>query len=136
MKHAPGMRQYVECVVFIIIREGHILVEHRRLSAKVAPGLTTLPGGHIQTGESQQAATMRELREELAIVPESVEYICSLIYRGEELQKLHFYWIPDWQGDMQCHEAESIEWLPLERLDRIDVEVDRVALSEWKRLYG
>ena len=57
----------VGTVSFIVLCEGRLLVERRRLNARTDPGIVAIPGGHIQRGESLVEAVRRELREETGL---------------------------------------------------------------------
>lgn len=53
-------------VVGLIEREGKLLVI-RRASGVAAPGKICFPGGGIEPGETEEAAAIRELQEELGV---------------------------------------------------------------------
>jgi 8-oxo-dGTP pyrophosphatase MutT (NUDIX family) len=53
-------------VVGIIIRQQRLLIIRRSLHV-TAPGKLCLPGGGIESGETESDALVREMREELAI---------------------------------------------------------------------
>jgi 8-oxo-dGTP diphosphatase len=57
----------VSCAVF---RDGRVLLVERGKGA--ATGLWSLPGGHIELGETAAAAALRELREETGVEAELV----------------------------------------------------------------
>ena len=38
-----------------------------------------------------------------------------------------------WEGTIANHEAASLRWLPLDRLEPLDFDVDRIALAELAR---
>ena len=57
------------CVSFILIQDGRLLVEQRSINKVTDPGSITIPGGHVEPGESLQKALARECLEELAIRP-------------------------------------------------------------------
>jgi 8-oxo-dGTP pyrophosphatase MutT (NUDIX family) len=54
-----------ECIAFLLIQDHHVLAEKRKRTKKVMPGAIALPGGHIEVGESPEAAVYRELSETL-----------------------------------------------------------------------
>ena len=125
----------LDCVAFILIENNQFLVEKRKLSKEVDPGARTIPGGHIEDGESQEEALYREIYEELGIVPQNIKYVCSLLHKTKELHKIHYFLIESWEGKILNNEAESLQWLPLEEFNILDVDVDRVAFSEYLRVY-
>jgi 8-oxo-dGTP diphosphatase len=65
-------------VVAVIVRTGRLLVI-RRSQHVVAPGALCFPGGAIEQGETQQAALVRELEEELGVAIDPVERIWESI---------------------------------------------------------
>ena len=121
----------VDCVAFILVKGDLVLAEHRKLTKKSDPGAITVPGGHVDQGESIEKALNRELIEELGIVPSSCSYVCSLIHQSQEQQKVHYFAINSWSGNIENHEAESLLWIPVNEIERFDLEVDRIAISEY-----
>ena len=125
----------IECVAFMLIKEHCVLAEKRKLSKQVVPGVIALPGGHLETGEQPEDALRREVHEELGIVPIDAVYVCTLLHRSQEFRKLHYFAVTRWQGEMQPHEAESVRWIPLDALSSLDLDVDRIAVAEYLRVY-
>lgn len=126
----------VHCVCFLLLRDGHVLLERRRQDKAVDPGLIMVPGGHMEAGETHLQTLLREVREELGIEPVNVAYVCSLLHPTTELQLLHYYRVTSWQGEPVALEAEELIWFPLERLDELHLSPDDVAVREAIRLYG
>ena len=126
----------VHCVCFLLLRDGHVLLERRRQDKAVDPGLIMVPGGHVEEGESHLQTLQREVREELGIEPVAAAYVCSLLHPTTELQVLHYYRVSDWTGEPVAHEAEELIWFPLDRLAELNLSPDDVAVREALRLYG
>lgn len=126
----------IECVAFMLVKGETILAEKRKPTKKVVPGAVSLPGGHVEYGESPEDALHRELYEELGIATQSIKYVCTLLHRAEECRKLHYFVIESWHGDIQNHEAEALLWVPIDALETFDLDVDRVAVHEFVRVYG
>lgn len=126
----------VECVAALVLQDGRLLAEERRLTKRVMPSAIALPGGHVEPGEKAEDALRRELHEELGIAPLHVEYICTLLHRSQEFRKLHYFAVTRWEGAIRHHEAASLRWLPVTALQGLDLEVDRLAVAEYFRLYG
>ncbi|WP_404970867.1 NUDIX hydrolase [Vibrio campbellii] len=122
-----------ECVSFILVKGDQVLLETRSKDKDSDPGMIAIPGGHMEKGESQPMTLLRELDEELNIKPQRCGYLCSLYHPTTELQLLHYYVVTDWVGDIQSLEAESVTWYPIINAP-VATEVDRIALSEYRRL--
>lgn len=110
-----------------------ILLEKRRKDKETDPGLITIPGGHIEDGETQVQALMREVKEELDVTPISYQYLCSLYHPTQELQLIHYFIVANWDGEIQAHEAEGIEWHALESAT-VEIAADAIALKEFERI--
>jgi 8-oxo-dGTP pyrophosphatase MutT (NUDIX family) len=113
-----------------------VLAEERKPTKRVVPGVVALPGGHVEPGERIEDALRREVREELGITPLDVRYVCTLLHRSAEFRKLHYFAVLRWEGDVENHEAASLRWVPLTASHNLDLEVDRLALAEYQRVYG
>lgn len=126
----------LDCIVFMLLRDGRFLAERRRLTKPLMPGLIDIPGGHMHSAETQHDALRREMGEELGVSPRETHYICTLLHRDAEIRRLHYYAVASWSGEMGCYEAEELLWLPLGAPEELDLEVDRVAVREYLRVYG
>lgn len=129
---------YSECVSFLLVSEGKILLEKRRLDKPSDPGLVAIPGGHMEPGETELQAVKREVVEELGVnISGPLVYLCTLFHYTAEVQKIHYYLIENWEGELQSLEAESVFWIDLylSASEEIDIPADKVALAELSRLY-
>lgn len=122
-----------ECVSFILLKKSQVLLEKRSESKETDPGLITIPGGHIEHGESQVQALFRELDEELNVVPIHYKYLCSIYHPTKELQLIHYFIVSDWKGDITAQEADSVAWYSL-NTDLVGIAADSVALKEVERV--
>jgi len=129
-----GMK-WVDCIVFMLIENGQVLAERRKLTKAVEPGVLALPGGHCEEGETLKESLLRELKEELEIIPHRFHYVCTLLHKSQEYRKLHYYAVESWQGSVQNHEAESLHWVSIDHLEILDLYVDQQAVKEYLRIY-
>lgn len=125
----------VDCVAFMLIQDGQLLAEKRKPTKRVAPGTVSVPGGHIEAREQPEEALRREAREELGIVPLEIAYVCTLLHRSQEFRKLHYFAVTRWEGAITPQEAEAVVWIPLTSLQTLDLDVDRLAVQEYLRVY-
>jgi 8-oxo-dGTP diphosphatase len=124
-----------DCVAFMLIEGGKILAEKRTMATQLDPGAVAIPGGHVEPGESWEEALYREAKEELGVIISSPQFVCSLLEKLSELYRIHYYVVKSWAGQIECHEAESILWIPLSELERLDLDVDKIAVNEYLRIY-
>lgn len=59
----------------LIVNQGKLLCGVR--AHDPGKGLLDTPGGFVDPGESAEEALVRELEEELSLVPEQMQYLCS-----------------------------------------------------------
>jgi len=126
----------LECVAFMLVKNGHVLAERRKLTKRLAPGAVALPGGHVDAGESLEDALRRELDEELGVAAESVSFVCTLLHRAEEFRRLHYFVGESWRGEIVNQEADELVWVLLDEPRLLDFDVDRTAISEYLRVYA
>ena len=125
----------VECIAFMLLQDGQVLAEKRQHTKRVVPGAIALPGGHIEAHESPEEALYREMQEEVGIVPLEIAYVCTLLHRSQEFRKLHYFAVTRWEGAIFPQEAEAVVWIPLTALETLDLDVDRIAVQEYRRVY-
>jgi 8-oxo-dGTP diphosphatase len=111
-----------EVVVGALVREGRVLLVHRRPDKRANPDVWDLPGGHIETDESELGALARELQEELGvqIVTASASHLCRLTAGPiDEPAVLSAWLVHDWQGtptNVAPEEHDDMGWFSLEEL--------------------
>jgi 8-oxo-dGTP diphosphatase len=111
-----------EVVTGALVREGRVLLVHRSPHRRAYPDVWDLPGGHIETGESELGALTREMHEELGvqIATGSVSHLCRLnAGRGGESVLLSAWLVDDWQGtptNVATDEHDEIRWFRPEEL--------------------
>ena len=128
--------KWVDCVVFMLFENDQVLAERRKLTKVVEPGIMALPGGHCEDGETRQESLLRELKEELEIIPHGYRHVCTLLHKSQENRRLYYYAIESWQGVIQNREAESLHWISTDHLDMLDLCVDQQAVKKYLCIYG
>jgi 8-oxo-dGTP diphosphatase len=109
----------------LLHRGGRILLEKRAASARVTAGVWDTPGGHLERGERPEAALLRELREELGVVPISFQLAGvqdALDPTARVLYRHHVFLVRRWRGRPVAGEGQSLAWLRIdEALARPDL---------------
>src|SRR5690348_16445080 len=88
-------------VVGALVREGRVLLVHRRRDKRARPDLWDLPGGLMEPGESELDALTRELHEELGVLlaEGSASHLGRLIAGPAGEPALLSAWlVREWQG--------------------------------------
>lgn len=101
-------------VAALLVRDDRVLLCLRSATRAYYPGVWDLPGGHIEPGESDDAALRRELREELGIVIDSApEPPFARITDAALGFDLKLWVIRAWRGtpeNLAPGEHERIDW--------------------------
>ncbi|UVO53460.1 (deoxy)nucleoside triphosphate pyrophosphohydrolase [Sphingomonas sp. SUN039] len=92
--------------------DGRVLVQQRPAGKSMA-GLWEFPGGKVESGETPEAALVRELREELGIEVDPDDLVAGP-FASEPLGDRHLvmllYTCHRWQGEAEAREAAAIGW--------------------------
>ncbi len=122
-------------VVALIVSEGdRVLVERRRPDRRIDPGKVTIPGGHVEEGETFEEACRRELREELGLECARLRYLTTYLHETPvEDQVTRYYVCEDWTGRLEPTEAAEVFFIGREETGMLDFEIDRKALDEFYR---
>ena len=101
----------VHVVAAALVRgDGNVLLAQRP-SGKALAGLWEFPGGKLESGESPEAALIRELDEELGITAQALApfTFCSFAYPEFHLVML-LYWCRQWQGEPHGRDGQALRW--------------------------
>ena len=105
-----------------LVRGRRVLLVHRRPDKRAYPDVWDLPGGVVETGESQLEALRRELREEVGVrvVGESASHLCRVTAGPVAEPALLSAWIVrEWEGapaNLAPEEHDGIGWFDLDEL--------------------
>ncbi|MBZ4322484.1 NUDIX domain-containing protein [Streptomyces huiliensis] len=103
-------------------------------------GRLALPGGHVDPGETAQAAAARELEEETGVRVDPADMTLVGVYdcpdrdpRGRYVSVGYLVTVPEetvaWAGD----DASAIEWVPLDKLSGLAFDHDEIVADAWRR---
>jgi 8-oxo-dGTP diphosphatase len=106
--------------VALIDVDGRVLIAQRP-EGKAMAGLWEFPGGKVETGETPEAALIRELHEELGIDTwESC--LAPLSFASHGYPDIHLlmplYACRKWQGVPQAREHAALKWVAVRDLPR------------------
>jgi len=126
----PGIPTGVHVV---LERNGEVLMM-RRAGTGFFDGLYSLPGGHVEPGESLRAAAVRELSEEtgVRVRPDTLEML-GVVHRLSDTNRIDFFLgAPVWQGEPLIRERDKCDamgWFGRHALPDSTVDYVRAALS-------
>jgi 8-oxo-dGTP diphosphatase len=105
----------------IINDKGEVLVSQRK-QGKHLGGYWEFPGGKVEQGETLESALIRELKEELDIVPLSSRPLIRTRHCYPEKSVLLDVWkIEAYSGRARGVEGQSIAWRCVSELDQIEL---------------
>ena len=112
----------VEVVVGALVRDGRVLLAHRRPDKRAYPDVWDWPGGVREGGESELEALVRELREELGVEVEvgTASHLCRVTGGpANEPATLSAWLVRDWDGtptNVAPEEHDDLRWFGLDEL--------------------
>jgi isopentenyldiphosphate isomerase len=124
----PSLRHRVVHVL-VFNSHGELLLQRRSLRKDIAAGKwDTSVGGHVAPGEELPFSAQREMREELGISSDDVEFLYSYVYSDDnESELVHtFRCLHDGPFAVNHDEIEEIRFWSLEA---IRAEIDQGAFS-------
>lgn len=109
----------IRVVAAVLVREGRVLAAQRPAD-KSQGGLWELPGGKVERRESDAAALVRELREELAIEVEVLAPLGESVHAyPEKTVRLVALGCRLLAGEPVSHEHQALRWLARDELDTV-----------------
>jgi ADP-ribose pyrophosphatase YjhB (NUDIX family) len=121
----------------VILKDGKIL-----LIKRTKPDLVywVIPGGGVETGETNEKALIRECQEELGVNIKIKELILDIFSEKKETvgQKEYFYLVdilagvvgsgqgPEFQKNSGYHGRHDIEWINIQNLPGINLKPESI----------
>lgn len=129
MRH-PGIPTGVHV---LLERDGRVLLM-RRAGTGFFDGLYSLPGGHVEEGESLAATAVREMREELGIELAGAGLTTlGVVHRRSDTNRIDFFLrAADWSGEPVIAEpdkCDALVWCARDALPEAIVPYIRDALQ-------
>ena len=107
------MTMVVVSAVALIDVDGRVLLAQRPPGKPMA-GLWEFPGGKVETGETPEAALIRELHEELGI-DTWASCLAPLTFASHAYEDFHLlmplFACRKWQGTPQSNEGQALKWV-------------------------
>jgi 8-oxo-dGTP diphosphatase len=99
----------------LLVRNGRLLLGRRSPDKRLCPNAWDLLGGHVETGETEQEALVRELQEEIGVRPTRFERLAA--WRFPAGARFSVYLVHAWSGGEPaiCNpEHTALGWFTVE----------------------
>src|SRR5574338_1468298 len=121
--------------VHLVMERGGAVLLMRRASTGFFDGLYSLPGGHVEAGESLFQTARREAAEELGIGLEEADLRrLGVVHRRSDSNRIDFFVrAARWSGEPRIAEpgkCDDLAWFPRDRLPAALVPYVGVALAQ------
>ena len=121
----------------VLVRNGAVLLAKRGAHRAAYPGSWSFPGGHVEPGETLEAALVREAGEEIGVVPTAFRPIGTIADpNATETDPVtyHMYAVEAWSGGEPAalsDEHSELRWFGLEAASSLP----DLALVEYRRVF-
>lgn len=125
-------QQNITVAVGILYKDNQVLVTQRKKGSRYELKWE-FPGGKAELGETPEQALVRELQEELSIVPTVYSLVKHEIsqYADGGSFSVHFYQVTEWDGEVENILFEDIRWLAPNEVQLLDIlEGNRSLVAE------
>ncbi|WP_028573584.1 (deoxy)nucleoside triphosphate pyrophosphohydrolase [Desulfonatronovibrio hydrogenovorans] len=121
---------WISVAAGIVVRDGLVLGVQRP-QGKVLAGFWEFPGGKAEPGEPVAEALVRELYEELGIIPRDFWLWTSLKKSYDHINAhVHFYMVTGYDGNIVARERQEMAWFdPAEAVTRDFLPADQEILE-------
>lgn len=120
--------------VHVVLERDACVLMMRRAGTGFFDGLYSLPGGHLEAGESVRMAAVRELFEEtgIEVVPDALVHL-GVVHRLSDTNRIDFFVsATQWHGTpciREPHKCDDLVWIDRDRLPDDVVPYVRAALA-------
>lgn len=111
----------------VLLRNGRALLVHRHPQRRLYPDVWDLPGGHIEPGETPEAAARREIGEELGVTVTGLERVPVPVHTPAVT---HVFVARGWRGEpanLALDEHDAIGWFTPEEAAILRLAVPELA---------
>lgn len=135
MNALPEKRLVLVAAAALIDADNRVLIA-KRPPGKPMAGLWEFPGGKVQTGETPEAALIRELREELGIEL-CDDCMAPYVFASHSYDDFHLlmplYISRQWDGEITAREEQELKWVRAMRLTDYEMPEADLPLIPWLR---
>jgi 8-oxo-dGTP diphosphatase len=117
------MREIAKTVGAMLVNSDRtVLLGLRSPAKKVWPGYWDIIGGHVEDGESLDDALIREVQEEVGVVPSQFRLIATFEERQPEIYEdalHHVYAVTSWHGGNPTNisdEHTELKWFSINEM--------------------
>lgn len=124
----------IEVVAAVIVHDGKVFAAQRGYGDQKDGW--EFPGGKMETGETPEAALVREIREELAVTVTPIRHLTTVEYDYPKFHlTMHCFLSSLTEGEPQLLEHEAAKWLTKDELDTVAwLPADVAAVEALKRV--
>ena len=108
----------IETVECYLIKDNCYLMLHRNKEENdMHKGKYIGIGGHIEPGETKEAACIREIKEETGFDVHNMEYAGQILFVNDDYEEMmYIYKSNDFSGEMiECDEG-TLHWVPIDKV--------------------
>jgi len=121
--------------------QGILIKDRRVLAVKLSNEANySVPGGHVELGESKEDALRRELAEEIGIesnVNSYKYYKTSCQPKGSKQQRVIYYKVGSWEDDISlAHLGDKIKWVDSSYESKKKADADLKLVLYWLKNEG
>jgi 8-oxo-dGTP diphosphatase len=116
--HSRGMETGIQVVVGAAIVNGRRVLAAKRAAPPSLAGFWELPGGKVDVGETDEAALVRECREELGVDVRLGRRVGRDWPIGEH--GVLRVWLATAMGEPECREHAELRWLTVDELHAVE----------------
>jgi 8-oxo-dGTP diphosphatase len=107
----------LQVVAGALLDDQHRVLIAQRPAGKHLAGGWEFPGGKIAKGETQLAALIRELEEEIGVTVHRAEPLIGHSHRyADRSVRLDLWLVTDYSGVPQSREEQVLKWVPIGEL--------------------
>lgn len=116
----------------IIAKDGKVFIARRAAHKMVYPGLFELIGGHVEKGETFEAAVVREVKEEVGIDVEIITIVDAFTYFVDNEYKAEVMYLcrqkdPGKEPSLNPDDHSEGIWIGPDEIDKMERDTEETA---------